>query len=843
MLLTLSIQYFSFQLNHDLHETKQRVTLTYQVIHNLEKTNIALTTLESNARGFAISNNRLFLEDYQALHAQIYQHLQQVNVLTSDNPVQQRNLAVLRQLIDAKIAYIDSAVKAESNGASVLKTRAKGKLLMDRVLAQKTRIQAIENRLLQEREARSAALALQEKLVNGLSMCLILSIGFFSLLFIFRDINKRVKLTNEVKENESRLKQFIEALPVAITVRDARGNLSFSNKKWDLESSKLFPGGPIENLQKLEEEKLIWVAGTDKYYPLEQLPTMKALRGESSEADDLEIRLGDEKILLSETAGPVFNRHNEVVYAIAAVQDITHRKKQEAELKHAKEIAEDSSMAKEQFLANMSHEIRTPMNAIIGFTNLLLQSRLEDEQLQFVEAIRSSGENLLTIINDILDFSKIQSGMVQLETIPFGIMSLLDSLMMLLQPKANHKGLTLQITSDAQVPTLVLGDPVRLTQIIFNLVDNAIKFTEKGTIQINVKVRTSGHDKVWVTYTVTDKGIGIPENKLETIFERFSQASSSTTREFGGSGLGLSIVKGLTELQGGTISIESISGKGSVFTVAIPYTVASETDLAQYGKQELPEENLLYRQLHILITEDNPLNQKLALRVLQDMGFTAELAKNGSEAVELIRQKKYFDVVLMDIQMPVMDGYEATRYIRQELKSTVPIMAMTAHGLSGEKEKCLSLGMNDYISKPFKTQELLTKLCVLSGLERILPEGAPEPVLQTEKHCDLSYLHKMSGGNTDFIKEMIGLFLKQLPPELEHMKQAALKIDFPAVKEVAHKLKSSVSIVGAESMLVRLKQIEALAKQEAEIEQVLCLNQELTEINEQVALELQPYLV
>lgn len=713
---------------------------------------------------------------------------------------------------------------------------------MDKIFAKITSIKDVENKLLEEREEKSATLASQEKIINGLSTFLIFGIGLFAFILIFNDINKRVKLEHELRENESRLKQFFEALPIGITVRDAQGELTFANKRGEEALSKLFPGGPIQNIQQLNQDNSLFMAGTDQPYPLEQMPIMKALQGINAEADNIEIRLGDEQILLSETAGPVFDRENKVVYAIAAFQDITDRKIAEAELMYAKEAAEASSVAKERFLANMSHEIRTPMNAIIGFSNLLLKSGLQDEQKQFADAIRSSGENLLIIINDILDFSKIQAGMVHLEVIPFSMTSLLHSLIMLLQPKAAQKNLQISTDASDTLPALVLGDPVRLTQIMFNLVDNAIKFTEKGAIQVKVWVHKTEPEKAWLTISVTDNGIGIPEDKLGTIFERFSQASSSTTREFGGSGLGLTIVKSLTELQGGSISVESTPGKGSVFSVTIPYSLPTENDLTAYSNQAQPEESAISRPLHILVTEDNPLNQKLALRVLQDMGFTTDLAVNGSEAVELVRQKKHFDVILMDIQMPEMDGYEATRQIRHELKSDVPIMAMTAHAMSGEKEKCLAFGMNDYISKPFKTQELMNKLYLLAGAERSEPLPEHNSEVQDIKLCNLAYLHRMSGGDNSFVKEMIMLFLKQMPRELELMKQAALKKDLPEVKEVAHKLKSSVSLIGAESMLARLKEIEKLVQQEDEIGNVLRLNQELTDINGRVVTELQPLL-
>ncbi|MBF9254526.1 CHASE3 domain-containing protein [Pontibacter sp. 172403-2] len=841
LLLTLFIQFISFLLNHNLQETKHMVSHTYQVINELDQTKTALTTLESNARGYAISGNTIFLQSFDSVQVSIYRHLQQVKVLTSDNPAQQRNVAELKPLIGAKIAFNDSMIHRKREQAAALISAGEGKMLMDKIHSKIVGMKAIENRLLAQREEKSTTLTNQEKIINGLGTLLMISIGVFAIFKIFKDINKRVKLEHELRENESRLKQFFEALPVGITVRDARGELAFANKQGQEVLSKLFPGGPIQNIHQLEHDESLFMAGTDEYYPLEQMPIMLALRGIKAQTDNIEIRQGNDIILLSETAGPVFDRANEVVYAIAAFQDITDRKIAEAELMQAKEAAEASSVAKDRFLANMSHEIRTPMNAIIGFSNLLLKSGLHEEQKQFAEAIRTSGENLLIIINDILDFSKLQSGMVQLEVIPFGIASLLDSLVMMLQPKARQKGLELSIKAGDMLPALVLGDPVRLTQIISNLVDNAIKFTEKGAILVNAKVHKTEPDKAWITISVTDNGIGIPADKLETVFERFSQASSSTTREFGGSGLGLTIVKNLVELQGGRISVESTPGQGSVFEVTIPYILVAEDDLLPYSAHAQPEDSTIFRrQLHILVAEDNPLNQKLALRVLHDMGFTTELAVNGSEAVALIRQKKHFDAILMDIQMPVMDGYEATRHIRNELKAEVPIMAMTAHAMSGEKEKCLAQGMNDYISKPFKTQELLSKLYLLAGTPKPELPCEPDTAPPAVKLCDLAYLHRMSGGDSNFVKEMIILFLKQAPRELEKMKQAAMINNLPEVKEIAHKLKSSVSLIGAESMLTRLKQIEELVKQNPEVDHVLQLNQELTDINSKVMVELQP---
>lgn len=383
----------------------------------------------------------------------------------------------------------------------------------------------------------------------------------------------------------------------------------------------------------------------------------------------------------------------------------------------AKEKAEESTKLKEAFLANMSHEIRTPMNAIIGFSDILFKGKLEEKEREYVKTIKSAGENLLTIINDILDISKIEAGMMTFEDHTFSVKEIFKSLNVMLMSKAEEKNLGLFFSCDDDVPENLFGDPTRLTQIIINLVGNAIKFTTKGNINVRAKVLNSNfknnkNGDTVVEFLVQDTGIGISKDKIEHIFERFRQAESHTTRKYGGTGLGLSIAKQLVELQDGKLSVESEFNVGSIFKFYIPYKksveVLSATDTTEkkYNMAKLSK-------LNILLVEDNRLNVKLILSLFSEYNLQLEVAENGSIGIEKLKKNK-FDIILMDMEMPVMNGYEAAAFIRNDIKSEIPIIAMTAHAMSGERERCLSLGMNDYISKPINANLLFEKMYELT---------------------------------------------------------------------------------------------------------------------------------
>lgn len=394
-------------------------------------------------------------------------------------------------------------------------------------------------------------------------------------------------------------------------------------------------------------------------------------------------------------------------YVIGNAVDMTERIMIEKELIKAKVQAEQNAHAKDVFLANMSHEIRTPMNAIVGFANLLKDTYLNDEQAEYLSYIITSTENLLGIINDILDISKIESGHIVIEEVAFSVQEIVKTVRSILKNKATEKGLELNCSIDKNIPATLLGDPTRLNQILLNLATNAVKFTTSGSVDIIVEQISSTEVETAISFKVMDTGIGIPQDKIKMIFDRFTQANSDTTRKYGGTGLGLSISKSLVELQNGKLWVDSVPDQGSTFAFTLTYKKVKEEE----NKHKKGNSVLLIsdKKVHVLLVEDNILNQKLALRVLEKFGFTSDLAVNGKIATEKLRDNQY-DIVLMDLQMPEMDGYQATSFIRQELKDTTPIMAMTAHSLVGEKDKCIEIGMNEYITKPFNQRELFDKI-------------------------------------------------------------------------------------------------------------------------------------
>ncbi|HEX4887963.1 MAG TPA: PAS domain S-box protein [Luteibaculaceae bacterium] len=396
---------------------------------------------------------------------------------------------------------------------------------------------------------------------------------------------------------------------------------------------------------------------------------------------------------------------------LVAMVDITERLRLERERQQQK-VMQETLRVKDQFMANMSHEIRTPMNAIIGFTDLLDKSGLSDTQLEYVEAIKSSGKNLLTIVNDILDLSKIHNGKIVFERSPVSVEDVCKNIAVIFEPKAKAKGLKLNTLLDPNDRIVVWGDQVRLSQILINLLGNALKFTEQGGVSFGYRVVSKTNEEVTLEFVVEDTGIGIETNLLDRVFDRFTQANTETNRLYGGTGLGLSIVKGLIEALNGSIQVSSEKGKGTRFSFKLTFEKYPEDGHASMDHSE--PESQQPKDYHIagkriLLVEDNKLNQRLALTLLKQAGCLVELAENGEEAVAWLKKAR-FDLVLMDMQMPIMDGYTAVGVIRNDLKMDVPIIAMTAHAMAGERDKCIGLGMNEYVSKPFTKDDLFQKM-------------------------------------------------------------------------------------------------------------------------------------
>jgi signal transduction histidine kinase/CheY-like chemotaxis protein len=474
-------------------------------------------------------------------------------------------------------------------------------------------------------------------------------------------------------------------------------------------------------------------------------------------------------------------------------------------LNESEKRIKEGALIKEQFLANMSHEIRTPMNAILGFTNLLRRSSLSTQQQQYVDYIYSSSQNLLTLINDILDLSKIEAGMMHIEQTPFSLNGLVGSVQVMFHDKAAQKGLQFTINVDPSIHDTLSGDPVRLTQVLINLLSNAIKFTERGFVHFEVVALSQTDDLALLQFRIKDSGVGIAPDKKSTIFDRFQQAEAETTRKFGGTGLGLAIVKQLIDLQGGTIHVESEVGKGSEFVVKMPFRPLH--NYTESLARPIDEVHHPLQGMHILVAEDNTMNQQLIRHLMQQWQMDYQLVNNGQEAVEALKRGNYA-AVLMDIQMPLMDGYDATQVIRNELKLDLPIIAMTAHAMNGEKERCLSFGMNDYISKPIKEGELYGILQHYCQKMETAGTAAPASVV------DLGYLHELSLGDTEFENAIVRQFIVQVPEELNLLQEAVEADNRLQIKSIAHGMKSSVAYLGLTerlSPLLHRMEVEAVA--------------------------------
>jgi PAS domain S-box-containing protein len=505
----------------------------------------------------------------------------------------------------------------------------------------------------------------------------------------------------------------------------------------------------------------------------------------------------------------IYDNKGNYVSSRSTVNDITEQQKIETALKEAKQQADASAHVKEQFLANMSHEIRTPINSVIGFTNLLQKTPMAEEQKQFVNLIQSASENLLTIINDILDISKIEAGMLRIEKNPFSLRGLCNSIETMFYHKAREKNLSFSIFIQDNIPDTLTGDAVRLTQILVNLISNAIKFTQKGGITINITSLVQTRETARLRFSVKDSGIGIPSDKLEAVFERFEQGETDTTRKYGGTGLGLSIVRNLIQLQDGNITVNSDPGKGTEFIFDIEYSLVPVSEaLATVLTEKTDVGPGAFPDAKILVVEDNAMNQLLIKYTFQSWKMNFELADNGEKAIEWL-QRDQFDLVLLDIQMPLMDGYATSQAIRKELKSDIPIIAMTAHALAGEREKCLSNGMNDYISKPIHEKELYTLL------KRYLSDNKNDiESLKNDLHyIDLNFLEDMVMGSGDFLKTIIKQFLKQFPGEMEALKNAVDEKNGSQVATLSHHIQSTVSILGKNTpFFQQLEKLEKLGK-------------------------------
>ncbi|MCP4103939.1 MAG: AAA family ATPase [Desulfobacteraceae bacterium] len=519
----------------------------------------------------------------------------------------------------------------------------------------------------------------------------------------------------------------------------------------------------------------------------------------------------------SVSAWSVKDAQGNILFIEGSVVDITERMEKEKAEKE-REAAEAASRAKSAFLANMSHEIRTPMNGVIGMSDLLLATELTSRQKDYAEAISESANALLTVLDDILDFSKIQAGKLKLESVPFNLRKLVKQIGQLFASQAEEKGIEIRVTYPSDMPAQFTGDPTRIRQILTNLTGNAVKFTEQGHVLIETRCDGRTGDRCSVLLKVSDTGIGIPDELQQEIFDKFSQADTSTTRRFGGTGLGLAITRHLAEMMGGSVSVRSSPGKGSAFFFRLELPYRQETCKDRETDADISDTpaTVSFEPARILLAEDDRMSQRVASGILRRYGCSVDIAKNGRHAVDRFMEEAY-DMIFMDVHMPEKDGFEAARTIRwhRGAKADIPIIAMTALSMEGDREKCIEAGMDDYISKPVRSEavlNILLKYCSAGAghmKDTDAEAGTREnvPVLNTEQLLDIS------DSDEETIDELVSEFMKDAPVYLDDLRKAAGSGDNDQIYEKAHRLKGLVSNAGGERLREMALEIENSTRQ------------------------------
>ena len=627
--------------------------------------------------------------------------------------------------------------------------------------------------------------------------------------------------------------------------RSIIANMNLGMIEVDLSEKILFANNSFCEMSGFSLNELLYKRPTDMFLMgqnAEMLKQKNELRRQgASDAYEVVVRnkRGEARWWLVSGA-PLYNDIGTLIGSIGIHLDITPQKELELSLEKARKEALYSAEAKETFLANMSHELRTPLNGIMGMVRELLRKSMNETESKQLESVFFAADHLLNILNDILDLSRIDAGKLQIEKIGFRFNETILRAVDVINSKAEEKGIKIIQDLPAEASEILLGDPHRIKQILINIIGNSIKFTESGSISITMNIEKFSDDQRWVRLRIKDTGIGMDPGFMKNLFKKFVQEDSSIVRKFGGTGLGLSITKELIELMGGSIAVQSEKGAGTEMTITLPFKTGLETDLPEVVDHSILPAGVIEGH-HVLLVEDNELNQQVASMTLGHFGLNVEVANNGKEAVEILKTKS-FDIVLMDVQMPVMDGYEATRVIRGELQLEVPIIALTANALKGESDKCLSAGMNDFITKPFDEGTMLKTMAKWLK-SKSLEEASNE--IQAKKNedivaplYDLGKLESISRGDYNFIKKVLGIFVDQTPSAIQEIKLTGSTGDYETMGKIAHRIKPSLDNLGIKSMFQIIRDIEKYEEtrgdQKVLRDQILALEETVMKVIEDI---------
>lgn len=620
--------------------------------------------------------------------------------------------------------------------------------------------------------------------------------------------NKVITETEQKNKYQKEIKKLAlvaEKTDNAIIITDAKGLIEWANDGFMRISGYTIeeaigktPGSLLQGPETNQETKA---------YIRNQIKEEKSFRAEL-----LNYSKTGKKYWIEISIQPIYDDNGLLINFIAVESDITDRKNKEVELNEAKEKAEESGRIKQEFLSVVSHEIRTPLNGIIGMSNLLQKTQLSPQQSDYLNTIQISSENLSLIINSILDFSKIESGLLNIQAIPFNLKKILQNIINSNEFKAEQKGLGLFLKLDPKVDSHLIGDGIRLSQVLLNLISNAIKFTISGKIELEIRLVSKMNNALVLEFIVEDTGKGIPDKMQKIIFESFTQEDSSLGRKYGGTGLGLSISQKLVSLMGGELKLTSQENVGTKVSFILGFPINQEPT-------SLPENSTVSDSVligkKILLVEDNTMNQFFAQKLLEGWGIKVDIANNGKEGVEMFGRKHY-DCILMDIQMPEMDGFQATKIIRQENKY-IPIIALTALSVEEEADNFKSAGMNDYITKPFEAEYLKKKLIEYMLVYQSYSISSPKSKqIITVQTYNNSLLTQMMKGNQVQIRQMEQLFVNQAEEVMKQMHQYFLLENWKEIGLIAHKLKASIDMLQITNLKQVIRKLESIEKNKTE---------------------------